>query len=90
MILDFAWLLISGLIGWFIFGRKFEENTRIKSTAVCSLVSLFFGFKLMMRASRLASYQYGESVLYGMLGGLIALLAAWGFRFLLEPKKEID
>lgn len=88
MILDFTWLLISSLIGWFVFGKKLEEKPRINSTTVCSLVSLFLGFKLLMRASHLTNYSYGKSLLYGMIGGLIVLLAAWGFRLLLEPKKE--
>ena len=88
MLVDVAWMLSAVLVGWYVFGRRLSEKSRQTSSLVCAIVSLFFGYKLIFRAACQSGSHITEAMLYGVAGGALVLCAAWGFRLLLEPKKE--
>ena len=89
MLVDMAWLISAVLVGWYVFGRGLSEKSRQTSSLVCAIVSLVMGYKLVFRASYQGGSHITEAMLYGVVGGALVLCAAWGFRLLIEPKKEL-
>ncbi len=89
---DICWILITSILGWFVFSRKLKKEQGHKNditVIIIAIISLFV-YKLFYRAVIMGNGPPIDALLAGSMFGLITLLICWGIKWLFSRDKKIN